>query len=80
VDFWNEVISPEFREWNEKWAAMSYEQKVKYAKKLGVKWEHDDDPRTDLMRIAPAVRAKEGIKKYKEQYQTRAQRADLRSS
>lgn len=76
---WHATVSDEFLEWSKTWNAKSFEEKKKYAKQLKCKWEENDDPRIEVMRITQAVREKEGIEKYKPEYRTRAARAALRA-
>jgi hypothetical protein len=80
AEYWKEVISPEFREWNEEWSQMTFDERKKEAIKIKAKWEPHEDPGIEGMHIAQAVRAKLGIEKYKPEYRTRAQRAALRHS
>ena len=78
-EYWDEVISPETKAWSEKWGAMDLAQKKAYAKKVGAKWEPHDDERIESMRLAQAVRTKEGLEKYKPEYRTRAARIALQN-
>lgn len=76
--YWQEVLTPEFREHEREWLSLSLDERKKEAKKLKVKWEPHDNPKVDAMNMTTAVRAKLGIEKYKPQYQSQAARKLLR--
>lgn len=76
--FWDEVTSPEFKEWNEMWGQMTFDEKKKAALKAGAKWEPHENPKVEVMRITEAYREHMGVEKYKPQYASRAARAAIR--
>ena len=78
--FWDEVLDPDFQEFSDEWSQMTFEEKKARAKKLKAKWQEHEDPRTEAMRIKPAVCEVLGLSKYKEQYQSRAARAAIKAS
>lgn len=71
------VLSPEYIKWQKEWQALTYEEKVAQAKKMGVEWKRDKDPRMDAMRLTEAVCENMGISKYRPEYDTREARAAL---
>jgi hypothetical protein len=77
--YWLEVLNPEFEEWSKKWNAMTYSEKLKYAKSKKIKWESvPDNPKLDVMRMSEAVRKAENIEKYKPEYMKRSARSKIR--
>lgn len=77
--YYDEVYSMEFIEHHEMWKQLTASEKKAQAKKLKATWEPHEDERVEVMRVTAAVRAKLGIEKYKEQYQTRAARAAIKA-
>ena len=77
-EFRNEVNTIEFQEFMEEWGDLTYQEKVKKAKKLKVSWEENDDKRVDNIRLMLAVREKLGIEKYKPDYINKSVRDRLK--
>ena len=77
--YWDEVLSPEFQEHNSTWKELTYDEKVKEAKKLKVEWDSHENPKVDVMRITDKVRQHLGISKYKPEYAGRSDRAAIRA-
>jgi len=76
--YWDKVANPGYRDWMHNWHDMTYDEKGKYAKKNKIKWNHHENPKVDVIRLTEAVRAAEGIEKYKPEYRSRSARAALR--
>lgn len=78
-DYWEKILTDEYYKWQQgEWGAMTYEEKIAYAKELGAEWEPHEHMQTEMMRVVPAVREILGIEKYKPQYATEAQRAEAK--
>jgi len=77
-EYWDEVISEEYRQWSEEWSALTFAEKQQRGKKAGIKWNASGDQRIEIMSLTDAMRKHDGIEKYKEQYRDRAARALLR--
>ena len=75
--YWDEVISPEFRAWYADWHNLTQDERIRTAKKNGVTWKEDKDPRVNIMRATAAYREAMGIEKYKPEYRSRSERAKL---
>lgn len=78
AEYWREVQDPKHAEWNEEWSKLTNDEKLKKAKKAGVTWKEDKDPRVNIMRATAAYKEAMGIEKYKPEYRTRAARAAVR--
>lgn len=76
--YWREVLNPDFEVWSKKWTAMTYSEKIAYAEKHKISWEHIEDERLNVMRLTEAVRKAEHIEKYKEEYRKRSARNKIR--
>lgn len=79
AEYWNEVLNPEFVQWTEEWKNKTFEEKVKYAKKLKVTWKQNEDQGVETISLTQAVRKAENIKKYKPEYESRTERAKIRA-
>lgn len=76
--YWDEVIDPAYLAWYNDWSQMTQDERIKKAKKVGVTWVEDKDPRVNIMRATLAYREQIGIEKYKEQYRSRSARAAIK--
>lgn len=76
--FTDEVYSDEYKEFQERWQAMSAEEKEAEVKKAKVKWEKHDHPATNAMRMVMAYQDHLGLEKYKPEYASRAARQALK--
>jgi hypothetical protein len=76
--YYDTVTSDEHKAWSTEWKQKSYEEKVKFAKKKGIKWDAQPNPRVDVIHLTEAVRLALGIEKYKPEYRSRSARAALR--
>ena len=77
-EFDGEVQTIEYQEFIVEWSDLTYQEKVKKAKKLKVAWETHDDNRVDNIRLMLAVRDKLGIEKYKPDYINKSARDRLK--
>jgi len=77
-EFDGEVQTVEYQEFIVEWSDLTYQEKVKKAKKLKVAWETHDDNRVDNIRLMLAVRDKLGIEKYKPDYINKSARDRLK--
>jgi len=77
-EYYDEVQTVEYQEFAAEWGDLTYQEKVKKAKKMKVKWETHKDNRVDNIRLMLAVREKLGIEKYKEDYINKSARDRLR--
>lgn len=77
--YWDEVCTPEYREWEKEWITLSAAEKAKRCKTAGVTWTHAPDPRVDAINMTEAYRNKLGITKYKPQYESRKAREAIRA-
>lgn len=77
-EFWATVRSPEYDKWRADWKQKTFDEKKKYATKIGAAWEPHENPQIEVMRITAAVREKLGIEKYKPEFASRSARAALR--
>ena len=77
-EYYDEVQTEDYKEFVAEWGNLTYQEKVKKAKKLKVKWENHDDKRVDNIRLMLAVREKLGIDKYKPDYINKSARDRLR--
>ena len=77
-EYYDEVQTEDYKEFVAEWGNLTYQEKVKKAKKLKVKWENHDDKRVDNIRLMLAVREKLGIEKYKPDYINKSARDRLR--
>lgn len=69
-EYWDEVLSPEYRAFYEDWNGKSFEERKAYAKKLKVRWESHESEKIEKMNLGTAVLNHLGIEKYKEQYRS----------
>ena len=77
--YWNEVLNPAFVEWSRKWTAMTYSEKLDYAKSHNISWDTvEGNERLNLMNLSEAVRKVENIEKYKPEYMKRSARSKIR--
>jgi hypothetical protein len=79
-EYWDEVLTDEYKEWQADWSTLTYAEKKKKAKSMKVKWEEHEDERVDNIRISQAVQAKLGVEKYREDYRTRSARSRLKGN
>jgi hypothetical protein len=77
-EYYDEVQTQEYKDFIAEWTDLTYQEKVKKAKKLKVTWEEHDDKRVDNIRLMLAVREKLGIEKYKPDYINKSARDRLR--
>jgi hypothetical protein len=78
-EYFETVYTKEFLEWKDMWDSMHMEEKRAYAARVGAKWDEHTVGRIDSMRMAEAVRIKQGMKsKYKKEWNTRKKRAKIR--
>lgn len=70
--FWEEVCTPEYLQWMERWSTLTTEQKIASVDRESIEW-HDNEA-VLLIRLASAFMKKAGIQKYKPEYTTRAAR------
>lgn len=77
-EYYDEVQTQQYKDFVEEWGDLTYQEKVKKAKGLKVKWEKHDDKRVDNIRLMLAVREKLGIEKYKPDYINKSARDRLR--
>jgi hypothetical protein len=77
-EYYDEVQTENYKEFVAEWGNLTYQEKVKKAKKLKVKWEAHEDKRVDNIRLMLAVREKLGIEKYKPDYINKSARDRLR--
>lgn len=77
-EYWETVLTQEYKEWQEEWTTLTYAEKVTKAKKMKVTWDRHDDERVDNIRVSAAVQAALGIEKYKPEYRTRAAQERLK--
>lgn len=77
AEYWQEVLDPAYNAWWKEWHNLSQEERIKKAKKAGVTWKEDKDPRVNIMRATEAYRTEMEIEKYKPEYKTRAARARI---
>ena len=77
-EYWDTVLTNEYKAWQSEWTQLTYAEKKAKAKKMGVRWESHEDERVDNIRISAAVMAKQGIEKYKEEYKSRSAQAKLK--
>ena len=77
-EFSTEVQTVEYQEFIVEWSDLTYQEKVKKAKKLKVSWETHKDKRVDNIRLMLAVREKLGIEKYKPDYINKSSRDRLK--
>lgn len=75
-NFNDTLLTDDYKDWQDEWSEMTYEEKVKWAKAEKVKWDYDPnmDERINHMRVSLAVQNHLGIEKYKPEYQSHAQR------
>jgi len=84
--YWDVVLSNEFKNFHKVdagsgkgWDAMTEEERVAYADKIGVQVEPHPAPKVFAMHLSEAVLAKLGIEKYKPEYQSRAARNAIKA-
>lgn len=75
--YWTEVLDEEYLKWYHEWQSLTHDERIKKAKKAGVTWKEDKDPRVNIMRATDAYRTAMGIEKYKPEFRTRSARARL---
>jgi hypothetical protein len=76
--FWEAVSNPEYRKWSSEWNQLTFSEKKKRAEKMGVSWQPSKNPRIEAMNVTRAVREHLGIKKYRDEYDSRAARANIK--
>ena len=77
-EYYDEVQTEDYKEFVVEWGNLTYQEKVKKAKKMKVSWETHKDKRVDNIRLMLAVRDKLGIDKYKPDYINKSARDRLR--
>lgn len=77
-EYWEEVLSIEFKRFQAEWNDMTREERLLTVKNAGVTWDESDDEKINLMRASQAFAASKGITKYKKEYQDRKKRAAIR--
>ena len=78
AEYWAEVLTKEYTDYQEMWSELSTPEKKKKAKAAGAKWDTHKDERVELIRISTAYMAKMGIQKYKPEYQKLAAREAIK--
>jgi hypothetical protein len=76
--FWDAVSNPEYQQWSREWNQLTFSEKQKRAEKMGVTWEESKNPKIEAMNITKAVREHLGIEKYRDEYKSRAARANIK--
>lgn len=76
--FWDAVSNPEYQQWSREWNQLTFSEKKKRAEKMGVTWEISKNPKIEAMNITKAVREHLGIEKYRDEYKSRAARANIK--
>jgi len=80
--FQQEVCTPEYLTWEEEWGTLTAAEKMAKAKKIGVHYEGENDPKLDervkMIRMTQAYREAMGIEKFKPEYRSQKARAALR--
>jgi hypothetical protein len=76
--FWDAVSNPEYQQWSREWNQLTFSEKKKRAEKMGVTWEISKNPKIEAMNITKAVREHLGIEKYRDEYKSRASRANIK--
>jgi len=77
--YWETVINPEYAAWSKEWNLLTFAEKKNRAKKLGVEWEHNNNPKVEVMLLTDAVRKHLGLTKYRPEFATRSARANIRA-
>jgi len=78
--YWNEVLTPEYQQFQEEWEALDGDEKILKAEEAGVKWEEHNTPRINVMRATGAYRESLKIQKYKDEYDTILKRKRVRGN
>lgn len=71
------ALTDDYKEWTAGWKGLSFEDKVKEAKKNKVTWDEIDDPLANNLRLSMAYTAALGIEKWKPEYKSRVARQQL---
>jgi len=77
-EYYDKVLSKEYTDWQADWRLLTFAEKKAKAKKLGVAYTDDDDPRIAAMNMSQSVREHLGIEKYKPEYTTQSSRKTMR--
>lgn len=77
-DYWDTVLSDEYKTWQEDWQQLSMDEKRKMASEAGAEWEPHEHLQTEAMRMSDAYREVVGIVKYKPEYESRGAREAVR--
>jgi hypothetical protein len=67
----------DYVDFRKEWEGLSFEDKVKQAKKEKVAWDEHDDPRVNLIHLTLAYREEFGIEKWRPEYSTKEARDKL---
>ena len=79
VAYWDEVLSQDYKDWQEEWQELTHADKRKMLDKDNIEYDEHDHPTIEAMRMAQAYRDYHDINKYKPQYKTRAARAAIKA-